>query len=103
MIDSAVGALCRESSRPEFAHQLRFVYEVDGHAVTAYEERTRSDMGDQWIRIPVARFRFFRSRGEWLLYWMPASGAWEFYEGPRRKLSTLVGYVDTDEYGCFFG
>jgi len=102
-IDSTVGALCRESIRPEHAHQLRFAYQVDGHSVTLYEERTRVAAPDEWIRIPVARFRFFRSRQEWLLYWMPSTGAWDFYEGPRRRLATLVGYVENDEHGCFFG
>jgi hypothetical protein len=38
-IDKMVGKLCRRVSLPDYADQLRFTYEVDGHAVVIWEER----------------------------------------------------------------
>ena len=69
-IDRTVGELCRRKTRPEYADQLRFECEIDGHTVTVWEVRPPWDgVGDR-TRMGVARFRFFRSRGVWQLYWM---------------------------------
>ena len=105
-IDRIVGGLCRRCSPPEHADEVRTVYEVVGHAVLVYEERPPWDGVGEWTRMGVARLRFYRSRGEWLLYWMRADGRWERYE-PRDEmpsdLEPLVALVDADEYGAFFG
>ena len=104
VIDRTVGALCRRLSSSAPADELRFSYAVDGHAVVMYEERAPwHPEGEGWSRMPIARFRLYRRREEWFLYWMRASGQWDYYEGPRRQLKTLVRYVADDEYGCFFG
>jgi hypothetical protein len=41
-IDKIVGGFCRRLSPPEHAHELRTAYEVDGHAVTIFEERAKA-------------------------------------------------------------
>ena len=64
-IERTVGVLCRKSSPPEHADQLRTVYEVEGHTVTMYEERPPWDGVGEWTRRGIARFRFYRSRREW--------------------------------------
>lgn len=105
-IDATVGDLCRRISPPEHADALRFSYEIDGHAVAIHEERRpRDGTNGEWTRLGVARFRFFRSRGEWLLYWMRSDLKWHLYEpiGPSRTLPRLVRYVEADRYYCFFG
>ena len=106
MIDSTVGELCRRRSPAQFADQLRFVYDIDGHAVSIWEERPPWDgrPGD-WTRMGIARFRFFRSRGEWQLYWMRADLKWHVFEPEplRRRLATLVKVVEDNPYGAFFG
>lgn len=105
-IDATVGELCRRMSPVQHADELRFSYEIDGHAVAIYEERPPWDGTEgEWTRLGVARFRFFRSRGEWLLYWMRRDLKWHLYEavGPSRGLPRLLGYVEADRYGCFFG
>ena len=103
MIESTVGELCRQSSPAHLADQLHVNYDTDQHAVTIYEERAPWDGEGEWTRQRVARFRFFRSRGEWFLYWMRANGSWDYYEGPRKRLSSLVVIVGKDTDGCFFG
>jgi len=105
-IDRTVGELCRRCSPPEHADELRTVYEVEGHSVSVYEERPPWDGVGEWTRMGVARFRFYRSRGEWQLYWMRRDLRWHLY-WPRDEmpsdLASLVALVEADEYGAFFG
>jgi len=104
-IDRTVGDLCRRSSPPKHAHQLRVVYEIDGHSVSIFEERPPWDGVGEWTRMGVARLRYFRSRGEWRLYWMRRDLRWHLYEPDEMAtdLASLVAVVDADEYGAFFG
>ncbi len=69
-IDHTVGGLCRRKTRPEHAEQLRFECEIDGHTVSVWEVRPPWDGVGDHTRMGVARFRYFRSRGVWILYWM---------------------------------
>lgn len=101
-IRHALEPLC-ESVPEHVRDRVRIGYEVDRHAVVLFEERSDSEEPGQWFRLPTARFRYFRSRDEWELYWMRADSKWHSYEvPPARMLSTLVRHVDRDEYGCFF-
>ena len=104
-IDKTVGALCRRVSRPEHADKLRFVYEIDGHAVSIYEERPPWDGVGEWTRMGVAKFRYTRTRGSWTLYWMRRDLKWHEYDPDAMPadLESLVGLVDEDRYGAFFG
>ena len=104
-IDRTVGALCRRVSRPEHADQLRFVYEVDGHSVSIYEERPPWDGAGEWTRMGVARFRYRRTRGSWTLYWMRRDLKLHVYDADAMPadLESLVALVNQDECGAFFG
>jgi hypothetical protein len=102
VIERTVGEFCRQIAPPEpLSDQIRIIYEVDRHAVVIFDERLDAD--GEWSRMPIARFRYLRTQDDWTLYWMRASGEWDYYEGPRKRLSTLVRMVGDDEYGCFFG
>ncbi|MDP2182893.1 MAG: DUF3024 domain-containing protein [Actinomycetota bacterium] len=106
LIDSTVGDLCRRNSPARVADQLRTVYDIEGHAVTIFEERPDwMDSSLPWMRNPVARLRFYRSRGEWVLYWMPSDLKWHAYE-PADDISDirkLVAIVEQDAHCAFFG
>jgi hypothetical protein len=104
-IDATVGALCRRLNSPGFTDELRFVYEVEGHAVSIFEERAPWDGVGGWTRMGIARFRFFRTRGEWQLYWMRRDLCWHEYEPAlaTREVARLVAVVEADEHGAFFG
>ncbi len=105
-IDCTVGGLCRRVSPPQHADELRFVYDVEGHAVSIYEERPPWDRRPgPWTRHGVARFRYVRARGEWVLYWMRADLKWHLYDPapPMRDLATLVHVVENDHHCAFFG
>ena len=105
-IDRVVGELCRRGSPPEHADKLRTVCEIAGHSVSVYEERPPWRGDGEWTRMGVARFRFFRSRGEWQLYWMRQDLRWHLYwpedEMPS-DLESLVALVEADKFGAFFG
>jgi Protein of unknown function (DUF3024) len=105
-IDSTIGELCRSRSPPGHADELRFACDIDGHAVSIMEERPPWDGSPgEWTRHGVARFRYFRSRNEWQLYWMRADLRWHVYEpaAPTNDLARLVRLVEEDKYCAFFG
>ena len=106
LIDATVGKLCRDSSSPEHRDELRCVYDIEGHGVSVFEERPPWDGSPgEWTRAGVARFRYFRSRGEWTLYWMRADLEWHVFEdvSPTSDLAVLVAVVDENRYGTFWG
>jgi hypothetical protein len=104
-IDKALAGFCERHSLPDIADQLRTTYDIDRLAVIVYEERPGWRGAGEWMRTPIARFRYVRRQDEWELYWMRADFKWHFYEpaGRVRRLSMLVRDVERDEYGCFFG
>jgi hypothetical protein len=104
-IDRTVGDLCRRCSSPEHADELRVVYDVEGHTVSMYEERPPWRGEGDWTRMGIARFRFFRSRGAWQLYWMRRDLRWHLYDPDEMPtdLAALAAIVEADEYGAFFG
>lgn len=104
-IDRTVGDLCRRYSLPEHANELRFVYRIDGHALSIYEERPPWRGSGPWTSRGVARFRFSRARGFWTLFWMRQDSKWHRYEPepPSGDLAGLVRVVEADEFGAFFG
>ena len=64
LIDSTVGELCRRV--PERVRdQLRHTYEIEGHSVSVFEERPHWKNKGEWTKVEAAKFRYFRSRGEW--------------------------------------
>ncbi|MGE5229494.1 MAG: DUF3024 domain-containing protein [Deltaproteobacteria bacterium] len=104
-IDRTIGELCRKFSPPEHADQLRTGYEVEDDSVTVYEERPPWDGVGEWTRRGIARFRFYRSRGGWQLYWMRQDLRWHLYDPDEMPadLASLVAVVEADKYGAFFG
>ncbi|MDZ4179134.1 MAG: DUF3024 domain-containing protein [Coriobacteriia bacterium] len=93
-----------ESVPEHVRDRVRIGYEVDGHSVVVFEEHPDWQDTGQWTRTPAARFRYYRSRDQWELYWRRRDLKWHSYEVPSaRRLPTLVRHVERDEYGCFFG
>jgi len=95
-----------ESERALAGRQRTSVSALNGHAVSIIEERPPWDGSPgAWTRHGIARFRYLRSRGQWLLYWMRADMKWHRYEPApaTADLKRLVRVVEDDEYGAFFG
>jgi hypothetical protein len=105
LIDSTVGELCRRVPR-HVKNQLRYSYEIEGHNVSLFEERPHWKSKGEWTKTGVATFRYFRSRGEWKLYWMRRDLKWHQYDpevSKSRSLKVLVAVVEEDKWGAFFG
>ena len=79
-IRALLDPFCAAHSPEEHRDQLRMTYSIDGHAVTLFEERPDWRGSGEWMRSEIARFRYYRSRDEWQLYWMRADMKWHLYE-----------------------
>jgi len=90
---------------PEIRAQLDFHYSYDGKVAILFEIRPVWRMPDKLHHIEFAKIRFYKSKQEWYLYWMRASGKWELYEPfPKAThLEQLIKIIDKDAYGCFYG
>ncbi len=104
-IRSLMDSFCESRSPVEHRDELRLAYDVQGHSVIVFEERPDWRDSTETMRSPIAKFRYYRSRDEWNLYWMRADLNWHLYEpaAPSRSLSRLIGHVHRDTYCCFFG
>jgi hypothetical protein len=105
VIDRTVGALCRRKSLPQFADELRIVYEVDGNSVSIFEERPPWNGVGEWTRQGIARFRCVRSRRLWRLYWMRQDLKWHLFKSglATPNLAELAALVEENRYGAFLG
>ncbi|PKG41610.1 DUF3024 domain-containing protein [Psychroflexus sp. MES1-P1E] len=97
-----------ESLRPEdpvIREQLDLGYSYDGKIAILYEIRPFWDNPKEIQHMEFAKIRFYKSRQEWNLYWMRASGKWELYEPfPKSThLEKMIDIIKEDQYGCFYG
>jgi len=97
-----------ESLRPENADirkQVDIGYSYNGNVAILYEIRPFFDNPEEIMKIEFAKMRFYKSKQEWNLYWMRASGKWELYEPfPKSShLEEMLGVIKTDKHVCFFG
>lgn len=97
-----------ESIRPEdpkIRKQIDFGYDYDGKVVELYEIRPVWDNPEEIQHLKFAKIRFYKSREEWNLYWMRASGKWELYEPfpTSTNIQKMLEIIKEDQYGCFFG
>lgn len=97
-----------ESIRPddvEIRKQLDCGYSYDGKVAILYEIRPVWNDPSKIQHLEFAKIRFYKSRNEWNLCWMRASGKWELYTPfPKSShLGKLLEVIKEDEYSCFFG
>lgn len=97
-----------ESLRPKEEHirkQLDIGYSYDGKTVIFFEIRPHWDNPNEILNSEFAKIRFYKSRREWNLYWMRASGKWELYEPfpISSHLDKMIQTIKEDKHGCFFG
>ncbi len=93
------------SDNPEILKQLDFGYSYDGKVAILYQIRPVWSNPKEIQNIEFAKIRFYKSRPEWNLYWMRASGKWELYEPfPKSThLEKIIEIIKEDKHGCFYG
>ena len=105
-IDRVVGQWCLNQVPVHIKHEVDYDYEVDGPSVLIFEVRPlwRGQPGEKTCR-PFAKFRYFKLRNQWQIYWMRASEKWQIYEpqSTARNLEAAIKIMASDQYGCFFG
>ncbi len=97
-----------ESLRPENADirkQLDFGYSYDGRVFVLFEIRPVWNDPEKIQHMEYAKIRYYKSRQEFNLYWMRASGKWELYEPfpESTHLEKIIDTVKKDKHGCFYG
>jgi len=74
---------------------------------TLNEEREAFSQPGPWIPLPIAQFRFVESTGLWTLYCanLKKRDAWRIYPEakPTKDFEALLGQLDTDQMGVFWG
>lgn len=91
--------------RPEIRAKIDFGYTYDGRTVILYEISPVWNNPDEIQHSEFAKMRFYKSRQEWNLYWMRASGKWEAYEPfpESTHLNSMLEVIKEDKHCCFFG
>jgi len=97
-----------ESLRPDdlkIREQLDSGYSYDGKKFILYEIRPVWMHPGEIQHIEYAKIRYYKSRQEWNLYWMRASGKWELYEPfpESTHLEKMISIIKEDKYACFYG
>ena len=105
-VEDAVAAFVAKRRPPEHLRsQVDLAFRFDGRYVEIFEIRPRRNKPSEKIEEAVARARYFKSRGEWAVYWQRADMKWHKYP-PASEVKTIQAFlkvVGEDEYGCFFG
>ena len=85
------------------ADKMQHVAEKVKGGYVLIETRPRWDgSSGPWTRSPIAKIIFHKPTGFWKIYWMRASGKWEFY-GKFKRLSRTLIEIKEDKHGCFWG
>ncbi|MGH8083163.1 MAG: DUF3024 domain-containing protein [Lysobacter sp.] len=103
--ENAVTKLLAPRHTPHVKSGGDVLYRVVDQAIEVYSARPAYDDPDEIIEIPIAKFRYVRTREVWQLFWIRASGKWQGY-GPRleaQSLAELVEEVWQDPFCCFWG
>lgn len=90
---------------PEVRAGLDFGYSYDGNTIILYEIRPVWNNPEEIQHTEFAKIRYYKTKQEWNLYWMRASGKWERYEPfPKAThLDEIIKVIENDEHACFYG
>ena len=97
-----------EKIPPHAQDEVRIEFHTDARSVTILECRPPWDpdrAGPEWMRSPVARLRYNRSRREWALYWPDQNSRFHVYEfaPPTADVDALLEEIDRDPTSIFWG
>ena len=98
---------CRARVPERVRDQVRVEVDVAPRHRTIVECRPpwRADVGPNWTRHPIARFRYTRSTGQWSLYWRDRNLRFHEYDrvAPTDRLEELLMELDLDPTAIFWG
>ena len=87
--------------------QIRYEIDLGDRTITVLECRPpwREDLGPEWTRFPICRFRYARVRKEWSLYWRDQHLKFHEYDpvDPTPHIDELIEEVKRDPTCIFWG
>lgn len=87
--------------------QVRYEIDVTDRTITLLECRPpwNEDLGAEWIRFPICRFRYTKTSSTWSLYWRDRNLKFHKYElaAPTPHLDELIEEVKRDPTAIFWG
>ncbi|MCX6766443.1 MAG: DUF3024 domain-containing protein [Candidatus Moranbacteria bacterium] len=104
MTDPTIQKIEEKFKVPEHvADKIQNVAEKSGNSYILYETRPTWDgSAKPWTKLSVAKMTFVKISGRWKLFWMRASGKWEFYGG-YKSFKNVLNMIEKDKFGCFWG
>jgi len=96
-----------EKMRPpqDIRDQLDIGFKFENNILELIEIRPQFQNRAHIVNFSFAKAKYIKSKNIWKIYWMRASGKWEFYE-PNPEVTHIRSFfdiVEKDEYGCFKG
>jgi len=100
-----LGAYCERRVPPERQAELRLELRFEDDAVVLVESRPSPRQTGDWAHLDIARFRYNKGSGSWMLDAPSFTGqfAWRPYSPkPQRELERLIALLDEDANGTFW-
>jgi hypothetical protein len=96
---------CEERTPVMVRDKVVLQFRVEGQAIVLYEKRPFFRDPRKWIDNEVAKFRYWKERDEWSLYWQDRNCKWHLFEPleSAKELQVLVDEVGRDRTSIFFG
>ena len=90
---------------PELREQLDVGYSYNGNIIILFVIRPSWNDKEKKEQFDFAKIRYYKSKKEWHLYWMRASGNWESYKPfpVSSHLARIIDVIKEDKQHCFFG
>ena len=100
-----LGAYCERRVPAHARHQVRMGFSTRGNRVTLFEERAPYNGDGPWVQIPIAQLRWDPEHALWALYACDRNRRWFAYRyaEPVPHLGALLGALDADQTGIFWG
>ena len=104
-ITKCLSGYCEDSVPQHARDQVRLSFRLGTHDVVLFEERVRWDDPQEWVEIPIAKFRYVASHREWRLYCRLRDLRWHEYEPcfAAPDFETLLTEVKRDSAAIFWG
>jgi hypothetical protein len=85
--------------------QLRYRYEIQENAAVLIEEKPAFMNANEWLSVPIGKFRYSAAKKVWTLYWSDRRDHWKRVSGTEAAadIRTLLKAVIEDKSGVFWG